>query len=169
MGPSALDRSTSATHSSVRSHRIVGLQPSVPRRHHWPTGGFVLKASHALRGQCDRIPSHGVAGRRIWLVWEAPDHSSRARQIPRGGPLSRASAPRPRAAAFFTETARDAAKSVRAVPGAWTRLLPAQCRSASQPEDGLALVVTLAVCIFTTACLEHNRRHREESRRSRSA
>ena len=34
MGPSGLDRGTSAICSSARSHHIVGSQPDVPRRHH---------------------------------------------------------------------------------------------------------------------------------------
>jgi len=34
MGPSGLDRSCSTIRSSVRSHRIVGSQPDLPRRHH---------------------------------------------------------------------------------------------------------------------------------------
>jgi hypothetical protein len=34
MGPSGLDRSCSTIRSSARSHRIVGSQPDLPRRHH---------------------------------------------------------------------------------------------------------------------------------------
>ena len=59
MGPSALDRRTGATRSSVRSHRIVGLQPSVPRRHHWPTGGFVLKPRTLSEASVTAFPRTG--------------------------------------------------------------------------------------------------------------
>jgi hypothetical protein len=68
IGPSALNRRTGLIFSPVRSHCIVGSQPSVPRRHHCPSAARFGAHLHALRGQSGRLPALGVAGWRIWRV-----------------------------------------------------------------------------------------------------
>jgi hypothetical protein len=64
---------------------------------HPPSFCCFWRASAASAG---RLRALQVAGRRFWLVREAPKHACRARQRARTGALSRASAPRPCAAAF---------------------------------------------------------------------
>ena len=59
MGPSGLDRRTTAIRSSVRSHGIiVGSQPDLPRRHRCRPAARSLQRVRAgsLRGQVGRMP-----------------------------------------------------------------------------------------------------------------
>jgi hypothetical protein len=126
MCPSGLNRRTSAVRSSARSHRIIGAQPTVPRRHHCRPPARIEGFSHARRGQSGRPRSPGVAGQRLWLMEEALGHSRRAMQTARAGALRRASALRPLAAAFFAESCVAQPGWLGAVPSAWNRLLPAQ-------------------------------------------
>jgi hypothetical protein len=68
MGPSGLDRRTAAVRSSVRSHPIVGSQPTDSRRHRCrppALSGWKMTSPAASAGP---IPSMGVAVQRIWLV-----------------------------------------------------------------------------------------------------
>jgi hypothetical protein len=126
IGPSALDRRTGAVRSSVRSHRSVGSRPDVPRRHPCRPATLLGGVCHALGAQSSRPPAPCLADRRIGRSSEASDHSGRAVQRARGGALSRASALRPPAAAFLTAVRATRRRLVRAVLGAWSRLLPDQ-------------------------------------------
>ena len=76
-----------------------------------------------------------------WLMREAPEHICRAKQSARALALSRASALRPRAAAFFH---RVTAQLVLVVLGAANALSAHPTPSASQPGDTPALVAMLA-------------------------
>ena len=100
IGPSALDRRNSAVRSSVRSHHIVRLQHSALQRHHCRPEVRSHCFRQASAASVGRPPSLRVADQRVWRVREGSDGSVRARQRARDGALSRASAPRPCAAAF---------------------------------------------------------------------
>jgi hypothetical protein len=100
VGPSAIDRRNSATHSSVRSHRAVHSRPNEPRRHHCRPDGTLWSLWRASAATAGRRPSLGVAVQSTWLVREAPDPSLRAGQSAPGGAVRRSSALRPCAAAF---------------------------------------------------------------------
>jgi hypothetical protein len=107
-GPSALDRRSGTSCSSVPSHRVFRSQPSAPRRHHCQPEAHPGHTGSLSAARAGRLPSLTVAGRRFWPVQEAPDRGRRARQSPRSGALSNASALRPCAAAF-----RDPGDSTR--------------------------------------------------------
>jgi hypothetical protein len=100
IGPSALDRRNGAVRSSVRSHHIVRLQHSALQRHHCRPEVRSHCFRQASAASVGRPPSLRVADQRVWRVREGSDGSVRARQRARDGALSRASAPRPCAAAF---------------------------------------------------------------------
>ena len=68
VGPGVLDRRNGAVRSSVRSHRILGPQAGVPRRHHCAPAARFQGVWHALRGQSGRLLSLGLADRRIWTA-----------------------------------------------------------------------------------------------------
>ena len=95
-GPSALDRRSGTSCSSVRSHRVVRSQPSAPRRHHCQPEAHSDRTGSLSVARAGRLSSLTVAGRRFWPVQEAPDRGRRARQSPRSGALSNASALRSR-------------------------------------------------------------------------
>jgi hypothetical protein len=112
-GPSALDRRSGTTFISVPSHRVFRSQPSAPRRHHCQPEAHPGRTSSLSAARAGRLSSLTVAGRRFWPVQEAPDRGRRARQSPRSGALSNASALRPCAAAFRDpgDSTRSAAKN----------------------------------------------------------
>ena len=92
IGPSALDRRSSAVRSSVPSRHCTGWQPAIPRPHRCRPPELSRHVWHALRGQSGRMRSLGAARQRLWPAWEAPERRCRARQRPRDGALSRVSA-----------------------------------------------------------------------------
>jgi hypothetical protein len=67
IGPNALDRRTSTTCSSVRSHRFIRWQPDVPRRHHCRPAARLRGRREALRGQLGPA-SLAVGGRSEQLA-----------------------------------------------------------------------------------------------------
>jgi hypothetical protein len=108
VGPSALDRRSTTSCSSVRSHRAVRSQRSALRRHHCRPPAPFGAIWQRLRASAGRLPSLRAAGQRFWPVREGPAHSLRARQGARDGALSRARALRPCAAAFLRPAGRRA-------------------------------------------------------------
>ena len=114
VGPSALDRRSTTSCSSVRSHRAVRSQRSALRRHHCRPPAPFGAIWQRLRASAGRLPSLRAAGQRFWPVREGPAHSRRARQRARNGALSRARALRPCAAAFLRPDGRRAVERVRA-------------------------------------------------------
>jgi hypothetical protein len=143
IGPSGLNRRTTAPRSSVRSHRIVGAQPAVPRRQHCRPARLE-RFWRALPGQSGRPRSLGVAGQRLRLMRGAPDRSRRAIQTARTGALSRATVLRPLAAAFFHRVVRGAARLAGGGAERLESLAAHPPPPASQRKDDLALVATLA-------------------------
>ena len=140
IGPSALDRRTGAVRSSVRSHRIVGSRPDVPRRHPCRPATLLGGVCHALGAQSSRPPAPCLADRRIGRSSEASDHSGRAVQRARGGALSRASALRPPAAAFLTTVRATRSRCGSGRAGRLESLAARPEPSASQPEGAPSMV-----------------------------
>ena len=113
---------------SKSCHRIVRPQPGEPRPHHCRPEARVDRLRRLSAASAGRLPAPVVAGQRIWLMPEAPDHSRRARQRARDGALSRARALRPRTAARLTPAGAPPSGRGGGRCAAFSRLHPLRCR-----------------------------------------
>ena len=95
-GPSALDRRSGTSCSSVRSHRVVRSQPSAPRRHHCQPEGAFGPHWQPLRGPCwPPVLANGgrsalLAGARSTRSWsssQAEPSERCAEQCQRAAPV----------------------------------------------------------------------------------